>query len=508
MVSDAITFLLVAPTDLSQTDALPSLEVVSLWQSLPDEGHPLPDRKDVTLQKVMKEAWQSRCGAIIGALLCMPWCVRLFGGVELDPVNGSTSAALALENLEAFADGKAVKDLLTEAREDLPSFIAQTRRIFSDGRYKNSALVGALRGAKAKEQEDYFQAVLAVYELMYLVGEVMVQFHRISDGLGDYGMIRVASWLHPFLQVLSEKVHRLKCHLERLNASLEAVYVLGRARGLAVEKPAPSNRMCARANAALGRAIVGKSSHAEELMKAVDQLKTRSAPERLPHVAKELSDACITLQQVLASSQFRAVAGDAFPELAGPISRQMSESYSDSNHHLALADTPSTSCTDIQVRVVEGVHEARASMPRKAGDNPQHEIALRDATLFEVPLTGNSRKLAADVCRLGPRFLGSRRLARSREQRILTVSDGQLRILSKAGVQSKVELSVDLPGGMERCLQLSDGILDMRVARVPQGADPSDGVFEFEEYTFEFSSSDSAQEFYEEFKRLGVICMA
>ena len=27
----------------------------------------------------------------------------------------------------------------------------------------------------------------------------MVQFHRISDGLGDFGMIRVSPWLHPVL---------------------------------------------------------------------------------------------------------------------------------------------------------------------------------------------------------------------------------------------------------------------------------------------------------------------
>jgi hypothetical protein len=493
LVSDAITFLLLAATDLSQTDALPSLEVVSLWQSLPDEGHPLPDRKDVTLQRVMKEAWQSRCGAIIGALLCTTWCVRLFSGADLEP------SMLALENWQTSADGKSVKDLLTEAREDLPLFITETRAIFSHGRYKNSALVGALR-AKAKEQEDYFQVVLAVYELMYLVGEVMVQFHRISDGLGDYGMIRVAVWLHPFLQVLSEKVHRLKYHLERVNASLEAVYVLGRARGLAVEKPAPSTRMFARASAALGRAIVGKSSHVEELMKTVEQLKARSAPERLPHVAKELSDACMTLQHVLASTEFRAVAGDAFSELptliAGPISRPASESQSDFSHQLAIAGTPSTSCTEIEVR---GFDEARSKVPINH--------LIQDAERKEVSgAECHSKMLTAEVCRLGSRFLGSRRLARSLEQRILTILNGELCVFSKADLQCK-ELSVHLPAGVERCLLLSDRVLDIRIARIPKGAHASDGVMEFEECTFEFTSSESAQEFYREFHRLGVVCM-
>lgn len=38
------------------------------------------------------------------------------------------------------------------------------------------------------------------------LSEVMVQFHRISDGLGDFGMIRVSPWLHPVLDSLVEKV--------------------------------------------------------------------------------------------------------------------------------------------------------------------------------------------------------------------------------------------------------------------------------------------------------------
>ena len=33
-----------------------------------------------------------------------------------------------------------------------------------------------------------------------------MQFHRISDGLGDFGMIKMSPWLHPVLDVLVEKV--------------------------------------------------------------------------------------------------------------------------------------------------------------------------------------------------------------------------------------------------------------------------------------------------------------
>ena len=41
------------------------------------------------------------------------------------------------------------------------------------------------------------------------IGEVLVLFLRISDGMGDYGMIRVAPWLHPFLSALSEKAKQM-----------------------------------------------------------------------------------------------------------------------------------------------------------------------------------------------------------------------------------------------------------------------------------------------------------
>ena len=55
LVSDAITFLLLAATHLTQTDNLPSLEVVVLWQSLPASGNPLPSRADPQLQKTMQD---------------------------------------------------------------------------------------------------------------------------------------------------------------------------------------------------------------------------------------------------------------------------------------------------------------------------------------------------------------------------------------------------------------------------------------------------------------------
>merc|ERR1719229_805915 len=50
-------------------------------------------------------------------------------------------------------------------------------------------------------------------------------------------------------------------------------------------------------------------------MQAIEDLKSRSAPERLPSVAGSLGDACKTLQTVLQSPEFRASVGDSFGDL-------------------------------------------------------------------------------------------------------------------------------------------------------------------------------------------------
>ncbi|CAK0848442.1 unnamed protein product [Prorocentrum cordatum] len=55
LIADAIAYLLLASTDLKQTDRLPSLEVVALWQSLPVGKNPLPGRADSELQALMKD---------------------------------------------------------------------------------------------------------------------------------------------------------------------------------------------------------------------------------------------------------------------------------------------------------------------------------------------------------------------------------------------------------------------------------------------------------------------
>lgn len=81
LISDVFSYLLLGPTALRQFDDMPSMEIVSLWRSLPNEKSPFPGRSDARLQKRMREAWQTSCGTLIASLLRAPWCIQLFGGL-------------------------------------------------------------------------------------------------------------------------------------------------------------------------------------------------------------------------------------------------------------------------------------------------------------------------------------------------------------------------------------------------------------------------------------------
>eukprot|EP00440_Ansanella_granifera_P008785 gb/GFBE01009518.1/.p1 GENE.gb/GFBE01009518.1/~~gb/GFBE01009518.1/.p1 ORF type:complete len:707 (+),score=105.74 gb/GFBE01009518.1/:1-2121(+) len=519
LVSDTVAYLLMAPTDLQQTDALPSLEIVKLWQSLPNEGHPLPNRKDASLQKIMGEAWRTRCGAMIAALLRSPWCVRLFASADAE----NASRMAALENAQDLPG----PDEVLRARMD------EARAEFSSGRFKSSALVGALRGAgKAAVRDDLLQAVLTIFDLTYLLGEVMVQFHRISDGLGDYGMIRVSPWLHPFLEALMDKVQKLKLHLERLNETLDAAYVLGRAREQRVEKPAPSGRQCARARAAIERALIGRNSHANQLTQLVDELRTRSAPERLPHVAKGLGDACMTLQGVLASPEFRAHVGDAFPELPplGGLGGNGGGSAAPSALH-EIADLPEqapAAKSSVRIQAIEDVDRAddlsTSASPVVSRDlhrtEDRHDTwssswsgsccsqsRVESPTAIAKPTVSShagqrGRVLQFEVFRLvkNPAMKSGER---RHDSRLLEVCDGMLRIYDK-GSQAAVKLSVELPEGIDRVYLRTDTIMEMTASRPPPGVPQTNGVREHKDYVFEFRTAQTAGEFCEQLLRHGV----
>jgi len=169
---------------------------------------------------------------------------------------------------------------------------------------------------------SFLTAFEAVFDLMYLLGEVFVHFQRISEGLGDYGMIRMARWLHPFLNALTEKVQTLKNSLESVKEAVDQELVIKPAKtgGRNIKKPwtkqvAWSDQMRARAHGSIERAITGPENHAQMLVQVLHDLRTRSKEERLPQLVESLGDAYQQLQGVLFSSQFRARVGGNFPDL-------------------------------------------------------------------------------------------------------------------------------------------------------------------------------------------------
>ena len=102
-----------------------------------------------------------------------------------------------------------------EVAENAVQEIQRVREMFTAGHFKYSGLAGPFRDPQQQEaREHLLVAVESLYDLLYLLGEVLLHFHRISDSLGDYGMIRVSVWLHPCLDSVIEKVQRLQTSLK------------------------------------------------------------------------------------------------------------------------------------------------------------------------------------------------------------------------------------------------------------------------------------------------------
>uniref|UniRef100_A0A7S1Q6U4 Uncharacterized protein n=1 Tax=Alexandrium catenella TaxID=2925 RepID=A0A7S1Q6U4_ALECA len=487
---------------MRQTDALPSVEVVALWQCLPDEGHPLPGRINTSLQQTMRDAWRTQCGSLVAAILSAPWCVSLFKGVGADQEAPAHARGKALADAENGTAGEATyaKAGFMESER-----IAAVKRQFELGELRHSGLAGAFRtAAQSDARKRYVEVVQDVFDFVYLLGEVLVQFHRVSDGLGDYGMIRVAPWLHPFLETLVDKVQRIRGNLERLNGAVEDVYVLGRARGARVERPAPSNQMIARAHACIERAVTGRSSHVLALLQTFEELRARSSPERLPHVMEGLGDACMALRTVLASPEFRAHVGDAFPNLP-PLGNSPSDvvvnggGYAIEDHKVPalMPSTPSTSgsYTPPRLEVVTGAGD-NLNEAASVGPDARFAGVARPTAPDVVPRVPVRRgELSADVHRMVSGGCGAG-LTRH-DQRSLLISDGNLYIFEK-GSRSKVKSVVEIASGIEFCRLTPAGMLSLIVHRLPRGASPEDGVLECKHYTFEFPDVQVAMAFQDE----------
>ena len=362
----------------------------------------------------------------------------------------------------------------------------------------------------------------------------MVQFHRISDGLGDYGMIRVAPWLHPILETLQEKVQQLKGSLEQLSTFLDSAYVLARARGQKIPKPAPSDKMCARARDAIHRALLGSTSHASQLLQLAEELRVRSAPERLPHLAKGLGDACVTLSEVLVSAEFRRHVGDAFPrlprllDLGADAKPRAKTTAIVGMPTLALEDTrdvpdagmhafterpivcrrdPHDSMAMVRVRTepktaqvmnaslwadtdVQDTISTSATPRAMARENSQSCSSCCSAQSVGIPISG-------PVMTFEVNRLTSFEPLKRHDRRRIELRNDELLIYS-TGSQSRIKSAVQLPEGVERVFFLSDTVLEACFSLVPADAVPGGGVVRPKDYIFEFATSEQADIFCED----------
>mmetsp|Transcript_76129 Transcript_76129/g.166145 ORF Transcript_76129/g.166145 Transcript_76129/m.166145 type:complete len:777 (+) Transcript_76129:202-2532(+) len=582
LIADAIAFLLLAPTTFSQTDAFASTQVVALWKSLPTDGHPLPLRADPLAQKPMKEVWATDLGSVLASVLGHSSCLRLFNGPSSGEEQASGPSNLALEDQADFGGGRRGEDAENEGEgadggPQVRQKISEVRSRFSQGSFKSSGLAGAFRketeqqqqqqqqfqppcapssssssapggsGSKNSTWQEFLDAAQTVHDLTYLLAEVLVHFHRISEGMGDYGMIRMSPWLHPFIDALSEKAQVLRDQLENINEAVIAAYVMAPARQGKIVKPAPTSRMMARAHECIERAVTGKSSHIQALQQALNDLKSRSAPERLPIVTGNLGDACQALQAIWSSPQFRASVGDSYarlPTLPSTAAPSVGASF-DGQRPLALANGPcleeeddddeappsfaiasarrsrAESCFELSMekQISDASTEASAfsiqtwtpdvtrqpdglAVERKARHRsqslPPHSDPYPSALARD---DGGAQSEEATVAEVWTHRLSrvSGRLKR-RDRRLVAIHDGGLHIYRPGSVRD-VEAVVD-PVADENSFALAGSMLNVLARKLPEGASWEDGAFVHEEYYLEFDAAATATAFQKQLKAM------
>lgn len=480
LLTDVIGYLLVAPTDLRQTDELPSLEVVALWQSLPSEGNPLPDRADPALQRAMGDAWRTRCGSLIAALLGTPWCIQLFDAVGAREPKRLDSMTMS------YSRGAAARTLLAKLASE-----------FGRLHFKDSGLAGAFRAqgpGGACARKSYLVAAECAFDLAYLVGDVFTHFRHVGNALGDYGAVSVGPWLHPFLGALVGKLQLLCASLEDLNKAFEDAYVLARARGKSAPKPGPSSRMCLRAHTAIERAVTGRGAHMQMLLQAVEDLRSRTAPERLPHIVGGLGDALCSLQQALASPEFHACAGATaavslpLPDAPAPLVqlapiRGETESLQWGRNTIKFGNAV-LGADDQSVSLATGGDAAQAG-----SDASQTRDTSQDGDF-----TAEVKRLVPATCGLG---------LKQHDYRSLRISGGDLHIC-EPGSKDVVKMVVNVSRDVDECRLLrGSAMLSLAVVRPSVGADAADGVVDHKSYIFEFLTKGFATDFHNRITQSG-----
>lgn len=317
LVADATAYMLLAPTDLKQTDELGSVEVVDLWKSLEE--------------KSMEKAWKTGCGSLVASLVCTPSARRLFD-VSSSVERGAADAAgcgcrsprpLCNRGCGRMAavgmDWRGVPyktccracALSPGERHDHDDDCASAQ--FGKGNFKNSGLAGPFREPSQRAQaarQCYLDVGKGLLDVTYLLGDVLTRFQEIGKMTGDYGMIRLAPWLHPCLEVMTRKVGTLSSQLQELRQAVDHQLVFP---GVKV-KVSGSDKQKGRAYECMRRAVgavgaAGPDSHVCKVLKSLQELKDRSAPERLPHHVDSMATALVELQDCLRSDQFHRCVG-------------------------------------------------------------------------------------------------------------------------------------------------------------------------------------------------------
>jgi len=277
--------------------------------------------------------------------------------------------------------------------------------------------------------------------------------------------------------------------------------------------------------------MLGRSNHVNQLTQLIDDLRSRSAPERLPHVAKGLGDAWFTLQGVLSSREFRAHVGNAFPEVPALISNSdnaelaspaLAEACSigacraSSTPARALPDparalpdlprhtsslsrvqrlnAPPGSARKLQsIKVDDDIEDMDGISTRSTTPTLQDEDGISVMAITPTASRGDKR-LQVEVQRLRPSRIPGRS-PRHHDQRCLELFDGRLLIFAK-GSQTKEIFNVDLQREVKHVALLSARRLQLSIVT-------NRGVAENKDYLFEFASEEAAYSFCEELLRQG-----
>merc|ERR1719310_15954 len=112
---------------------------------------------------------------------------------------------------------------------------------------------------------------------------------------------------------MTRKVDTLSSQLQKLRDAVDDELVLPLASG--VKGPLGSEKQRHRAFERMKRAVgavgdAGPHSHVRKVLKSLQELKDRSAPERLPHHVDSMAKAFVELQDCLGSDQFHRCVGD------------------------------------------------------------------------------------------------------------------------------------------------------------------------------------------------------